>query len=322
MIEPDIDVYGSLARASALADYLELLALRGSVCSEAQLRDLIKDKYWTRKRRGLVVDPVTWDDEEFDDAGNGAGDAASATEDLAGYAEEAFGAIAERADVLKDRYPFELVKSVLRVRPGVAAADTPYVSLLCLTAAHAYSVATPMAPEDLLEELVATTLESKLLLVARVGDTFRGNGASFPKTLAAVGATLGIPTTLTTAPHKRFANDMGVDTVAYVSWGDTRLGKWLFIGQVTCASSDEWKQKMAEPAPGLWVDYLEELVQPQAFLAVPHHVEPRTLMLLVHEQRRLVVDRLRFVLLRDHVTADEAQVVDAVLAEPLLEIKV
>ena len=42
MIEPDIDADGGLARGSALADYLELLALSGKHCTRAQLEDAVK----------------------------------------------------------------------------------------------------------------------------------------------------------------------------------------------------------------------------------------------------------------------------------------
>ena len=99
MIEPDIDAYGSLARGAALADYLELLAINGERCTRAQLDDIIQDKYWTRKRRQMIVEPDDLnDDGEFDNEET----------ELAGYGNEAFDCLDERSDILGDSYPFVL----------------------------------------------------------------------------------------------------------------------------------------------------------------------------------------------------------------------
>lgn len=87
MIEPDIDIYGGLARGSALADYLELLALAGKRCTRAQLEDAVKDKYWSRKRRHMIVDVQDLNEEgEFEDEEG----------ELISHVEEAFNCLNER----------------------------------------------------------------------------------------------------------------------------------------------------------------------------------------------------------------------------------
>lgn len=317
MIEPDIDAYGGLARGSAIADYLELLALSGRRCSREQLEDNINDKYlsdWQRKKRNMIVDVDDWDDESgYDD---------SDATDIAGHLDEAFDCLNERADILGARYPFELDENGLSVRDGVIPTHDFYVAVLCITTAHAYKLDVASVPSvrELFEEVVATTLEARHLLVARMGDLSRKHGMKFPPALLEAGAILGIPTDPAGSPFKRHANDAGADILAHHTWADERLGRWTYAGQVTCGKSDSWQAKMGQASPGLWMGFFQERIHPQCFLAVPHHAPRSTLNLLVSEQGKVLLDRLRIVMTRDTVTDHEAAVIARVLEEDVVNV--
>ena len=143
---------------------------------------------------------------------------------------------------------------------------------------------------------------------------------TWPETLRQAGELLDIPTVLSGAAWQRFANDMGADVVAHHSWSDRRIGGGLSVCQITCADSDSWRMKVGQAAPGLWAGWFEEQIDPICGLAVPHHVPSRTLRMLVQEQRKMFLDRLRLVLARTDVSEAEVRVVEAVLATGVVNV--
>jgi hypothetical protein len=295
MIEPDIDAYGKLARASSLADYVELLALSGKRCTRPQLSDLVADRWNLKKTQMVYV---------------GEGD----DEDADSYADQAFSVIDERIDLLGDRYPFEMIGPRLRIRSRQGLPlDSPYISLLCITISHAFGVAPAQQPELVFERLLGRALSGQGLLVAELGGLVRAAGNDFAAGVQAAGDDLKIPASAEGVPRRMYANDMGVDLIGHLHWQDSRIGRWTFIGQATCASSDEWKAKIQEPQPAPWAKLLKEHVPPLPFLGVPHHVEKNTLLLLVSENTRLVVDRIRLAMMLDAVTEPERAIIDAVI---------
>jgi len=54
-IQPAIDAYGRYARASNLADHVELLALQGERLTVNELADVIRDQGWTAKMHELFT---------------------------------------------------------------------------------------------------------------------------------------------------------------------------------------------------------------------------------------------------------------------------
>src|SRR5437762_2109987 len=64
----NIDAYGKYARASALADYLELLAFLGRPAGIITLNDYVKDNDWTRRDFELFDLPSDPDAPTEDDA--------------------------------------------------------------------------------------------------------------------------------------------------------------------------------------------------------------------------------------------------------------
>ena len=70
----NIDAYGTYARASALADYVEVAAWSRGSYSEATLADVIKDNDWVRRMHDLVRLPDDRRDEEPVEAGDATAD--------------------------------------------------------------------------------------------------------------------------------------------------------------------------------------------------------------------------------------------------------
>jgi hypothetical protein len=117
---------------------------------------------------------------------------------------------------------------------------------------------------------------------------------SFVRSVVAGGESLGLQPMTDPLPRKASAKDAGVDTLAGLTWADGRRGgQWLFIGQATVGQSGTWEGKLNEPVPAIWADYMQEPLEPAAFLAVPHHVEGDHLEVLTKSRRGLVLDRLR-----------------------------
>ena len=255
VIEPNIDRYGKYARSSALADYLELAALAGKRITRDRLEDLIEENEWARRPKRQYYTP-------------------NQEPDPAAWSDSVFSVVADRRAALVDRYPFEERGRAVRVVD--AALDrgaSEYLAVLAITVVHAWGLPAPVDPEEVLEELVAGVLENLGLAVSRMGTLDREAGG-FRETLKAGGTALGLRPSPDPRPVSRRAKDAGVDTLGGVVWRDgRRAGQWLFLGQATVAQSHEWERKLSEPQPPRWARYLQEPLLPQAFLAVPHHVE-------------------------------------------------
>lgn len=296
LIEPDIDRYGEDARVSALADYVELASLAGHRVTRAGLQDLIVDNEWVRRpiRRYLQTDDVDDDPESWADA--------------------VFTMFSEREGQLGDLYPFIERGKALRLKePGFSRSESPYISLLAVTVVHAWSLPCAVSPESTLEAIVASTLGMMGVAAVNIGATDRGTG--FVDAVRAGGIALGLRPMPNPRPRSKSAKDAGVDTLAGIVWRDKRpAGHWLFIGQVTIAQSQHWKQKLTQPEPPRWAKYMQESMHPQPFLAVPHHAQDDHIRELMESQRGIVVDRLRLVKNKPANTADERTLIAAMLS--------
>ncbi|MEV4736322.1 MULTISPECIES: hypothetical protein [unclassified Microbacterium] len=310
-IEPQIDKYGTLARASFLADYLEVVALRDRRVKLSSLQDLIEDTY-TRVKQ--ILRPGG---EEAVDA-NGNPVASWKATDLA---DEAWTSILERAEALGDKYPFTVQGKVLRRAEGLDPADSAYVSLLAITMSHAFKIPTPVSVEHLLEEVVSDSLENVGFHVGRLGPLSRANGSDFIRTMNALGEHLSIPINPNATTRRRNANDEDVDVVAHLDWGVSRHGRWLFIGQVTCAVSDSWRNKAQEPVPLDWQQFFGEAIAPVPFLAIPHHADHDTFKYVARVDVN-ILDRTRLVQNLHANSPDQRRVVEAFMASDYASFKV
>jgi hypothetical protein len=311
VIEPRQDAYGAEADTTHLADYLELLALAHHPLKRADLADFLGDLGWPVRSRELYHQAVPGPDAEPSqdelDGGPGVSPAAEA-------ADRVFQLILDRSALLGDLYPFEFQEpQVVRHRRPDQRHDA-YLCLLAITVAHHYSVNTPTSPERVFESVVAQAMTARGLATVDMGAAGRGTG-DFRDAVRAAATALALVPAPDAAPSRRHANEEGVDTVSHLTWGDTRGGHWIFIGQATCGQSGTWQTKIQQPLPGQWGPMLTSLVPPIAYLAVPHHVETQQMLHLSTGTRRLVLDRLRLCRHLGAVTADQRDVLDAVVGE-------
>lgn len=309
-IQPTIDAYGRYARASNLADHLELLCLLGQGLNRKGLADVISDRAWIAKMEEHFDVPTPAPRGEFEDPSE---EEAAATADEPGtvQADRVFDRLEERAELLGEHYPFTIGEE-LRLRDGVDPRRSPYVALLAITLAHAHKLEVAHAPTQLLEEAVVATLKLRGLEAVDVAAAGRGGGG-FEETAKQAAVAVGLRAAPETVITMVNANDEKVDSLAHLPWGDLRPGAWAFLGQATCGESDTWSKKMGEPSDETWRLMLKVGVMPFVFLAVPHHVELHHLAKMVQDKKRLVLDRLRLARYREDVTAEETMIVDAVL---------
>lgn len=132
---PEPDTYGPYARASLLADYAELLALKDQPVRRATVTDFLADN------------EVGWDLDLIQSPGN---DHPDGRDGLAEHNEEAderasivFRQIEERRKILAEHYPFRIAGGEVSIDPGVDRESNAYVAVLALTVAHAFEVASP-----------------------------------------------------------------------------------------------------------------------------------------------------------------------------------
>jgi hypothetical protein len=286
VISPSLEAYGSDARVSSLADALEIQALRSPSISLRGLADYIRDSNWTRLLKPRFRGPSEVGSDEDDRL-------PAEIEASEGFALEVFDLLREREDALGSEYPFRVDASKVWLRDGVATGH-PYLLLLGLTVAHSYGLASNFDPTQNFEDLVAICLAQKGLVVGGLTSSRRKH-TSFAGALEGVGRACALPATVTNSLYRRSAQDEGVDVVARFDWRDDRPFHWVYIVQATCGKSETWKRKMGEPSPSRWKDFLGQRVQPQAVLAVPHHIPRQTAFYLADHfgGERLLIDRLQ-----------------------------
>lgn len=298
-IQAELDLYGAYARGSALADFVEVCALRGIALSKSDLETLDRKSSWFRKTRGMFTRDV---DDELDEDG-----------DEVPWADWTWSILQQRSDELGELYPFSVTSDDLVASSDAAVSD--YVRLLSVTLAHAYGVTATVDPRTLFELLVVGALGQIGALSFGMG-TATTRGASFPVQLSAAGKALGFAAQPSPNPAHRFAKDGGVDAIARLGWIDQRLGNFFFIVQVTCAASTEWERKISEPRIDHWYRYMNESTLPISGLAVPHHVEDGHFELLIG-QTKTVVDRLRLVGRLPAALAGESELLDWLMNAPI-----
>lgn len=304
---PEPDTYGPYARASLLADYVELLALKDHPVRRATITDFLADN------------EVGWDLDLIQAPGNDHPDGRDSLAEHNEVADErasiVFRQIEERRKALAEHYPFRIAGGEVSIDPGVDRESNAYVAVLALTVAHAFGVASPSPPHELFEETVTNVMQERG--VASVGfAALRRKGGSFEEALTTACQEIGLKAAPDAAARRKKAHDEGVDVLCHLGWEpDPRPGSWGFIGQVTVAKSDSWNRKIKEPDPGSWRGRLGIRVPPMPFLAVPHHVERQTMEWLTGEGPAIVLDRLRLVRFKENIEPNELEIVRAVVME-------
>lgn len=308
-IELDPDWYGSYARRSAVADFLELMALRDLSWSVEDLADRIRDSRWMQILGERIGVPSESESDE--------GDIAEELDQALERAQDVLAVIRERSTATDGQYPFQLDETSGRLRyRGPTPVESPYVRLLCITVGHATGVKGPLPPHQVFEGMVQSAFSTSGLRTTGIGARSRAGG-SFGDVLTSCCADVGLDAYPSRAASRVFANDEGSDILSNLWPHDFRPGGVQLVGQVTCAKSNDWDTKIQEPAPMQWRDWLGGMRSPVVYLAVPHHVEQSTRSWLMQKRDRDVVDRLRLCPMLSDPVVGETEVVEIVLASAI-----
>lgn len=287
------DAYGTYARHSAIADFLELAALAGTKIRQADVARVFE-------RDGLDLEPSVFErlvpgEDEADKYKH--------------MARRVFDILEERARILRERYPLQLSGGSLtrrrRTRVGL------YVALLSMTTAHSHNLNTPHNPRRVFEQIVARCLERSGLRTATMGTSVAG---AFSVRLDAACAAVGLQAAPGAVIVSSAAQDEKVDTLVHLDLGCGRRGRWLAVGQATVGSSNSWVEKITEISTREWRLLTGDWLQPSAFLAVPHHVDRFHWDKLLQDHGRLIFDRLRLTISGESPARAELDIVDAVRA--------
>ena len=282
--------YGRNLRASYCADYLEVLALLGKAPRWGDFGDFVGD---------LDLAPNLQSSQESD----WDGEAEDSKEDESDVIQRVKDQISERSTLLGIKYPFEITSDGLKRKAEKSKSQDIYLGFLALTMLHTAekSNCNPR-PEKELENSVAESLSNLGMMCAVMGTTSDVQG-KFSARLGNVGTILNLIVNDSAVVRAKHAQDEGVDVVGLIELHDRRSSQWSFIGQVTCANSDEWLRKAKEPRAEAWKKYLGLSLKPQVFLAVPHHAEQLVFRHLGDDV--VVLDRIRLANSRKSPTAGE-----------------
>ena len=303
---PELNTYGRYARVSLLADYAELLALKGQPVKRATLADFLADNGWNLQ---LIQLPES---DHIDDESRELSEHLDEAHEVASVV---FRQMDERRDVLAERYPFEITDDAVALDSRVDLEASEYAVVLALTIAHAFNVSSMHRPEEMFERIVTKVLRTRGLSSTGLAAQ-RRKGGSFAAALRIACEEVGLKAAPDAAPRRARAHDEGVDILCHIAWEeDLRPGTWGFIGQVTVGHSDSWEEKIKEPSPEQWKLFTGTRVPPSPFLAVPHHVERPTMEFLTSKSGAIVLDRLRLVRFKDEIEADEREIMQAVIGE-------
>ena len=307
---PEPDTYGQYARASLLADYIELLALKGSEVKRSDVAEFLADNDWDLELILGTVDgnAVTQRSHSLSEMRDDAGAAASIV----------FDQLAERHDVLGALYPFDISEYGVSRTAGVTLEESAYVALLTLTVAHAFDVQPTADLAPRFERAVTRVLECRGLRSVCLAE-IRRSGQSFDGALRGACDAVGLRANPGGAPTLAYAHDEKVDVLCHFAWEYEvlRPGAWAFIGQATVGRSDSWFGKIREPSPSAWVRRIGSTVCPLPFLAVPHHVERPMMEKLTVDGNAVVLDRLRLVRFKAEVDGEERATIRAVTEEDM-----
>jgi len=309
-VELNVDAYGPYARISAIADFLEAAALAGKSTSQIQLSDIIRRNSWSSVQKHAFItgaEDFPQNDIEPTDGDQGEDSADELPEDNPEeWASFTFSILADRADILRDQYPFFVTKEGLTYR-SEKFDESDYLRLLSITLAHSYNATVPNV-RDIFERVTVGSLALIGNAAAPVG-TARDVSMGFIGTLSTAAKTLGFTPAPQPAPRHARARDGKVDAVARLTQHDGRPGQITIVAQATCAKSDQWERKIRDPRADHWMSYLSERVEPLVILTVPHHVQLEHLHYLIGP-KQTVMDRLRLTGQLPPITRKEQRVIE------------
>lgn len=294
MITFEHESYGTYARASYCADYLEMLAVAGMAPHWGDYDDYLQNNNVPLREvfRGgqVAIQQASGDDDVR----------------LIRFVKNILN---ERFTVLGDSYPFQLGDDRLIARD---ISTSTYFGLLALCQLHVINDRAAVVPESAFEVCLYDAMRNVGLVADNVGTSM---GRGFQGALQNACDVLGLVANPDGVTHPIRARDEDIDSICRFEFRDPRRGQWMLIGQATCASSNDWQRKAREPARNAWATYTSSWPAPQIFLAVPHHVQPDTwAFLLDHYDEGFVVDRLRIAAMRPEANDLERTAIARILA--------
>ncbi len=301
MIELNPDLYGRMARLSALADFLEAQAFKHGVSSS---RSILADSICDQHLYELEYSPFISGSELVDAyIYTKMGDQQERSREVASMV---FDTLHSRATCLGSKYPFIIHKnSYLEYKDETLEEQSIYLYLLSLTLCHAYGKKELIDSTKVLPPLVCRYMKHRGLHSEEIplGSTQRG---AFLKRLEGVASKTGLPFTPTLAPTvPTRAQDAGVDILSCIPFNSSKSGDWVFLGQVTCANSNQWNKKRQEPQQRVFKKLLGDSLEPKIFFSVPHHVSEEIKRSFMEDSDCLTLDRLTLSLGLDHLTPEE-----------------
>lgn len=280
--EVNPDLQGADLRHSCLADHLEFQAIiGGSSFSEKELADRIENSSWLR-----ILSPRLSTDPAINHDKLSLGDYQDKCLDVA---QQIFGLIDQRQQILGDAYPFER-KNFSKIH--LKHEEGSYLWLLALSLAHGHNLALSEFPHRSFETAVTAAINGVGMDAFNIGTA---TGGSFDETLGQIqGHFSCLAATPDNVRRSLSANDGGGDTIAMLPIeNDVRHGHWIFVGQSTVGKSDSWCKKIHEVKTEMWRNSFADRVIAIPFFATPYHVSDHYLQLLVNNEQRCIWDRLR-----------------------------
>ena len=214
---------------------------------------------------------------------------------------EWFIALANRARMLGDAYPFELnaANSTLKLRAKLTPAHRLYVALLMMANLHYFG----SSQSDLTSSFEEIGLAVFRWLLPVHADVHRfGKGPDNKgryqghiwKKIKQLADDLACDPKCTKdefAPNDN--GDGGLDLVGWVSWCDSTPGRLLILGQ--CACTPDWARKQDEASGARWTSKIDFVTHPTTVILIPFFL--RTSSGAWHRRTdfsgHLVVDRFR-----------------------------
>lgn len=295
-IHPDIEAYGTYARLSSLVDYFEVAALNNHNLSFSEMSELVKDSGWLESDINLIADKGIFISHEssLSSANDDEGDSEPGLSKTEEWKDAIQTTIYQRINELGASYPFEIRESRL-IQKKFHRKHIIYLKFLAISFLHAFKIESDFTSHNLttiFEESVTQCLKDKGLNGKTFGTAARSTGNFLDRVTEAFesyGFSQAQP-----IPHKKYAKDEKLDTIAGVSWGFGRNFNqhWMFLGQSTISISSEWESKMKELDSSYWANILRTNIEPQKFFSVPCHITDDYFTFLTSGNSGIILDRI------------------------------
>lgn len=307
-----ISCYGMHMTPSALADWVELYALRGRRTPWPALANALKD---SGLASGLIdsrelederygFNYLGIDDPDCEEFGNEPDDETSAFEDQPEQL-SAYEILEQRSSLLDESYPFEFDRNdCLSLKEGYPVSSSSYIWLLKISLMKGWiypkdqSILLPIT--RLFEYVVSLALRMGGLSAEVVGTA---GGSGFMERVGRCTQALNLPFRPQGLSIPNNAQDMGVDVLGGYLWDDYRVGENIWLVQAACGKEEAWEDKSMHIDSAKWGRLLgDDYCVPLSLIAVPYHMTNDAVRDVLHySESRSFLDRIRLVIMMGKV---------------------